>query len=260
MGACEECTADIRTNYHEQVGGEKMRLQKFIAECGIASRRSAEKIIESGRVSVNGEIVDYMGCVINPDTDIVEIDGRRIEAEAQKYYIMLNKPKNYVTTVSDDLGRPTVMQLVTDINARIYPVGRLDFDTTGLLIMTNDGEFANILAHPSHVVNKVYIARIDKPLSEEQLKKLSGGVELDGVMTAPAKAENIKRPQKGFEVKITIHEGRNRQVRRMLESVGANVMSLKRISVGSLTLGNLPEGKWRRLSDAEINKLRGKRK
>ena len=237
-----------------------MRLQKFIAECGIASRRSAEKIIESGRVSVNGEIVDYMGCVINPDTDIVEIDGRRIEAEAQKYYIMLNKPKNYVTTVSDDLGRPTVMQLVTDINARIYPVGRLDFDTTGLLIMTNDGEFANILAHPSHVVNKVYIARIDKPLSEEQLKKLSGGVELDGVMTAPAKAENIKRPQKGFEVKITIHEGRNRQVRRMLECVGANVMSLKRISVGSLTLGNLPEGKWRRLSDAEINKLRGKRK
>lgn len=237
-----------------------MRLQKFIAECGIASRRSAEKIIESGRVCVNGEIVDYMGCVINPDTDIVEIDGRRIEAESQKYYIMLNKPKNYVTTVSDDLGRPTVMQLVTDINARIYPVGRLDFDTTGLLIMTNDGEFANILAHPSHVVNKVYIARIDKPLSEQQLEKLSSGVELDGVMTAPAKAENIKRPQKGYEVKITIHEGRNRQVRRMLESVGANVMSLKRISVGSLTLGNLPEGKWRRLSDAEINKLRGKRK
>ena len=237
-----------------------MRLQKFIAECGIASRRSAEKIIESGRVSVNGEIVDYMGCVINPDTDIVEIDGKRIEAEAQKYYIMLNKPKNYVTTVSDDLGRPTVMQLVTDINARIYPVGRLDFDTTGLLIMTNDGEFANILAHPSHVVNKVYIARIDKPLSEQQIEKLCGGVELDGTMTAPAKAENIKRPQKGYEVKITIHEGRNRQVRRMLESVGANVMSLKRISVGSLTLGNLPEGKWRRLSDAEINKLRGKRK
>lgn len=237
-----------------------MRLQKFIAQCGIASRRSAEKIIESGRVRVNGEIVDYMGCVIDPDKDIVEVDGKRIEEEIQKYYIMLNKPKNYVTTVSDDLGRPTVMQLVTDINARIYPVGRLDFDTTGLLIMTNDGNFANILAHPSHVVNKVYIARIDKPLDEEQIKTLCSGVELDGVMTAPAKAENIKRPQKGFEVKITIHEGRNRQVRRMLESVGANVMSLKRISVGSLTLGNLPEGKWRRLSDAEINKLRGKKK
>lgn len=237
-----------------------MRLQKYIAECGIASRRSAEKIIESGRVYVNGELVDYMGCVIDPDRDVVEVDGRVIELENKKYYIMLNKPKNYVTTVSDDLGRPTVMQLVSDINARIYPVGRLDFDTTGLLIMTNDGEFANILTHPRHVVNKAYIARIDKPLDENQLERLRNGIELDGVMTSPAKAENIKRPQKGFEVKITIHEGKNRQVRRMLDAVGANVMSLKRISVGSVTLGNLPEGKWRKLSDAEINKLRGKGK
>lgn len=235
-----------------------MRLQKFIAECGIASRRSAEKMIESGRVYVNGELVDYMGCVIDPDCDVVEIDGRVIKQESKKYYIMLNKPKNYVTTVSDDLGRPTVMQLVSDVNARIYPVGRLDFDTTGLLIMTNDGEFANILTHPRHVVNKAYIARIDKPLDETQLQRLRSGIELDGVMTAPAKAENIKHPQKGYEVKITIHEGKNRQVRRMLDAVGANVMSLKRIAVGSLTLGNLPEGKWRRLSDAEINKLRGK--
>ncbi len=237
-----------------------MRLQKFIAECGIASRRNAEKIIESGRVTVNGELVDYMGCVINPEEDVVEIDGKVIEPENKKYYIVLNKPKNYVTTVSDDLGRPTVMQLVSDINARIYPVGRLDFDTTGLLIMTNDGEFANILTHPKHVVNKTYIARIDKPLDENQLDRLRNGIDLDGVLTSPAKAENIKRPQKGFEVKITIHEGKNRQVRRMLDAVGANVMSLKRISVGSLTLGNLPEGKWRRLSDAEINKLRGKTK
>lgn len=237
-----------------------MRLQKFIAECGVASRRRAEKIIESGRVTVNGEIVDYMGCTINPDTDEVCVDGNILRAESKKYYIMLNKPKNYVTTVSDDLGRPTVMHLVSDINARIYPVGRLDFDTTGLLIMTNDGDFANVLTHPKHTVNKTYIARIDKMLSEEQLQRLQRGIELDGVMTAPARAENIKRPKHGFEVKITIHEGRNRQVRRMLEAVGVNVMSLKRISVGSLTLGNLPEGKWRALSDAEINKLRGKGK
>ena len=237
-----------------------MRLQKFIAECGIASRRNAEKIIESGRVRVNGELVDFMGCVIDPERDVVEIDGRVIKTETKKHYIMLHKPKNYVTTVSDDLGRPTVMELVRDISARIYPVGRLDFDTTGLLIMTNDGNFANILTHPRHDVNKTYIARIDRPLSEEELERLQRGIDLDGIKTAPAKAENIKRPQKGYEVKITIHEGRNRQVRRMLDAVGVNVMSLKRISVGSLTLGNLPEGKWRRLSDAEINKLRGKSK
>ena len=237
-----------------------MRLQKFIAECGIASRRNAEKMIESGRVRVNGELVDYMGCIIDPECDTVEVDGRVIKTESKKYYIMLHKPKNYVTTVSDDLGRPTVMHLVQDINARIYPVGRLDFDTSGLLIMTNDGNFANILTHPKHVVNKTYIARVDRPLSEDEIEKLQKGIDLDGVKTAPAKVENIKRPQKGYEVKITIHEGRNRQVRRMLDAVGANVMSLKRISVGSLTLGNLPEGKWRRLSDAEINKLRGKSK
>ena len=237
-----------------------MRLQKYIAECGIASRRNAEKMIESGRVYVNGELVDYMGCVIDPDRDIVEVDGRVIKPEAKKYYIMLNKPKNYVTTVSDEAGRPTVMELLRDINARIYPVGRLDFDTTGLLIMTNDGDFANIITHPKHIVNKTYIARVDRLLTEEELSKLQKGIDLDGVKTAPARAENIKRPQKGIEVKITIHEGKNRQVRRMLDAVGVNVLGLKRISVGSLTLGNLPEGKWRKLSEAEINKLRGKGK
>lgn len=239
--------------------GGIMRLQKYIAECGIASRRSAEKIIESGRVYVNGELVDYMGCDIDPDRDVVELDGRIIKPETKKHYIILNKPKNYVTTVSDDLGRPTVMQLVEDIDARIYPVGRLDFDTTGLLIMTNDGDFANKLTHPRNSVNKTYIARVDRLLTEGEVEKLCTGIEIDGVKTAPAKVENIKRPQKGFEVKITIHEGRNRQVRRMLEEVDVNVLALKRISVGSVTLGNLPEGKWRKLSDAEINKLRGKK-
>lgn len=237
-----------------------MRLQKYMAECGVSSRRGAEKLIEQGRVQVNGEIIDFMGFDVDEENDIVELDGTVIKKETKKYYIMLNKPKNYVTTVSDDLGRPTVMELVRDINARIYPVGRLDFDTTGLLILTNDGEFANIVTHPKHVINKSYIARIKKPLDEVELMRLRTGIELDGVMTAKAGAENVKNPKHGAEVKITIHEGRNRQVRRMLESVGAEVLSLKRLSIGSLTLGNLPEGKWRNLSDAEINKLRGKRK
>lgn len=237
-----------------------MRLQKYMAECGVASRRGAEKLIEQGRVQVNGEIVDFMGFDVDEDNDIVELDGTVIKKEAKKYYIMLNKPKNYVTTVSDDLGRPTVMELVRDIKARIYPVGRLDFDTTGLIILTNDGEFANIVTHPKHVINKSYIARIKKPLDEDQLMRLRTGIELDGVMTAKAGAENVKNPKHGAEVKITIHEGRNRQVRRMLESVGTEVLSLKRLSIGSLTLGNLPEGKWRHLSDAEINKLRGRKK
>ena len=237
-----------------------MRLQKYMAQCGVASRRSAEKLIDQGRVTVNGEVIDFMGFDVDEENDVVELDGTVIKMESKKYYIMLNKPKNYVTTVSDDLGRPTVMELVRDIKARIYPVGRLDFDTTGLILLTNDGEFANIITHPKHVINKSYIARVKKPLDEEQLLRLRNGVELDGVMTAKAGAENVKNPKNGAEVKITIHEGRNRQVRRMLDSVGAEVMALKRLSIGSLTLGNLPEGKWRHLSDAEINKLRGKRK
>ena len=234
-----------------------MRLQKYIAECGVASRRAAERLIAEGRISVNGNVIDFMGFTVDPQRDTVELDGNIIKAETKKYYIMLNKPKNYVTTVSDEFDRPTVMELVRDINARIYPVGRLDFDTSGLLIMTNDGDFANTVAHPSHAVNKAYIARIDKPLSDQQLTVLRNGVELEDGKASPAKAENIKSAKYGFEVKITIHEGRNRQVRRMLDAVGAEVFGLKRISVGALTLGNLPEGKWRQLSAAEVNKLRG---
>ncbi len=232
-----------------------MRLQKYIALCGVASRRAAERLIESGRVTVNGDLVDYMGCEVDENADEVTVDGKVIRPEKRLYYIALNKPKNYVTTVSDDLGRPTVMELVGDIDARIYPVGRLDFDTSGLLIMTNDGGFANAVTHPSRKVDKVYIARINRQLEKDELMRLKRGVEIDGRVTAPAGAEALRG--KVPEVKITIHEGRNRQVRKMLEAVGVEVLGLKRIAVGGVTLGNLPEGKWRRLSDAEINKLKG---
>lgn len=237
-----------------------MRLQKYIALCGKASRRAAEKMIADGRVRVNGEEIDFMGFDIDEAHDTVELDGEVITPEKKKYYIMLHKPKNYVTTVADDLGRNTVMELVRDIDARIYPVGRLDFDTTGLLIMTNDGAFANALTHPAHEVNKVYIARIDRAATPQECAAIERGVMLDDGKTSPAKAEIMRGTKFGNEIKITIHEGRNRQVRRMLEAVGLNVLSLKRIAVGTLSLGNLPVGKWRHLSEAEVNKLKGRKR
>lgn len=236
-----------------------MRLQKYMAQCGVASRRSSEDIIKQGRVSVNGEVIDYMGYEVDEDHDIVEVDGVKIQVESKKYYILLNKPKGYVTTVSDEFDRPTVMELVSDVHARIYPVGRLDYDTAGLLLMTNDGEFANILTHPRHAVNKGYIAQLSNLPDNEALNLLRNGVVLDGKKTAPAKVEVLKAAKHNAEIKVTIHEGRNRQVRRMFEAVGAEVTGLKRISVGSVTLGNLPEGKWRHLNDAERQRLMGKK-
>lgn len=231
-----------------------------MAQCGVASRRASEQIILQGRVTVNGELIDYMGYEVDPDRDKVEIDGEEIKPEAKKFYILLNKPKGYVTTVKDEFDRPTVMELVGDVHARIYPVGRLDYDTSGLLIMTNDGEFANILTHPSHSVDKGYIATLNTMPDSDAIKQLREGIELDGKLTAPAKVEILKPLKRNCEIKVTIHEGRNRQVRRMFEAVGAEVVSLKRISVGNVTLGNLPEGKWRHLNDAERHKLIGKGK
>lgn len=235
-----------------------MRLQKYMAQCGVASRRSSEEIIKQGRVTVNGDMIDYMGFEVDEDHDIVEVDGMEIKPEAKKYYILLNKPKGYVTTVSDEFDRPTVMELVKDVHARIYPVGRLDYDTAGLLIMTNDGDFANVLTHPSHAVNKAYIAQLNTMPDNDALNTLRKGVELDGKLTAPAKVEVLKPTKHNCEIKVTIHEGRNRQVRRMFEAVGAEVTMLKRIAVGNVTLGNLPEGKWRHLNDAERQRLMGK--
>lgn len=234
-----------------------MRLQKYMAQCGVASRRSSEEIIKQGRVKVNGEVIDYMGFEVDENSDIVEVDGNVIKTEAKKYYILLNKPKGYVTTVSDEFDRPTVMELVKDVHARIYPVGRLDYDTAGLLLLTNDGDFANVLTHPKHSVNKGYIALLNTMPDSDALNSLRKGVLLDGKLTAPAKVEVLKPAKRNCEIKITIHEGRNRQVRRMFEAVGAEVISLKRISVGNVTLGNLPEGKWRHLNDAEKNRLMG---
>ena len=229
-----------------------------MAQCGVASRRSSEDIIKQGRVRVNGEVVDFMGFEVDEENDIVEVDGVKIRTEVKKYYIALHKPKGYVTTVSDEFDRPTVMELVKDIRSRIYPVGRLDYDTSGLLLLTNDGDFANILTHPSHAVNKAYIAQLNTLPDAAALNTLRKGVMLDGKLTAPAKVEVLKATKHNCEIKVTIHEGRNRQVRRMFEEIGAEVTMLKRISVGNVTLGNLPEGKWRHLNDAERQRLSGR--
>ncbi|MDO4563003.1 MAG: pseudouridine synthase [Clostridia bacterium] len=234
-----------------------MRLHKYIAECNIASRRAAEKMIESGRVSVNGELVREMGVDIDAERDVVEVDKKRINLAQKKYYIALNKPKGYVTTTADEFGRRAVTDLVRDIKARIYPVGRLDCDTSGLLLLTNDGAFANAIMHPSNKVNKIYIASVSPIPTPQQMDKLRGGIELEGTLTSPAKAEIISAQRSSCEVKLTIYEGKNRQVRRMFESLGIKTLSLKRIVIGTLSLGTLPEGKWRHLSEAEKNKLLG---
>ncbi len=233
-----------------------IRLQKFLANAGVASRRGAEKIIAEGRVSVNGEIIREMGVQIDENYDVVELDGEVIKNAEKKVYIMLNKPVGFITTVSDDKGRPTVMELVSDISSRIYPVGRLDYDTEGLLLMTNDGDLTYCITHPKHDIAKTYVAEVTGDVSMDTIIQLRRGVMLDGQKTSPAEVEVVGATQYGTKVEITIHEGRNRQVRRMFEELGCVVKKLKRIKEAGLTLGHLPLGKWRKLSESEVNMLK----
>lgn len=233
-----------------------VRLQKFLANAGIASRRGAEKIIAEGRVSVNGEIVREMGVQIDENYDTVAVDGEEIKNVEKKMYIMLNKPYGFVTTVSDDKGRPTVMELVSDISARIYPVGRLDYDTEGLLLLTNDGDLTYKITHPKHDVSKTYVAEVSGNISMDTIVQLRRGVVIDGYKTSPAEVEVVGATQYGTKIEITIHEGRNRQVRKMFEELGCVVKKLKRIKEAGLTLGHLPVGKWRKLSESEVNMLK----
>jgi len=230
---------------------EQMRLQKYIAQAGVASRRAAEQMIADGRVKVNGTIVTEMGVKVSPG-DMVEVDGVRLSSAEKKYYIMLNKPVGFVTTVADDRERHTVMELVSDINARLVPVGRLDYGTEGLLFLSNDGDFTYRMTHPSHRIDKVYHALISGRLNRRELDKLCNGVEIDGRRTAPATAKILEAGANSQLVELTIHEGRNRQVRRMFAAVGHEVQHLRRVSVGGVTLGHLPLGKWRHLTEREI--------
>ena len=234
---------------------ELVRLQKHIAAAGICSRRKAEELIAAGKVNVNGERVTELGTKVNPDIDVVEVDGKRIDGGGKKYYIMLNKPAGYITTTSDTHDRLTVMDLVSDIKARIYPVGRLDADTEGLLLMTNDGDFANAVIHPSKRHEKIYIAEVKGLPMLETIKMLKRGVDTGEYITKPANVELLKGNSSSSTLKIGITEGRKRQVRLMCETVGHPVISLKRVQIDAITLGNLPKGKWRHLRKEEIDRL-----
>lgn len=233
-----------------------VRLQKYLADCGVASRRGSEEIIKSGRVAINGETVTEMGVKVDEDNDLVTVDGSEVRPAKKHVYIMLNKPAGFVTTVSDDKERDTVMELVSDISDRIYPVGRLDYDTEGLLLMTNDGDLTYKITHPKNNVEKTYIAEVTGKIDMSTITRLRRGVVIDGVKTSPAEVNVIGATQLGTKIEITIHEGRNRQVRKMFESVGCIVKRLKRTREAGLTLGHLPLGKWRRLSESEINMLK----
>ena len=230
---------------------EEIRLQKYLAQCNVASRRAAEKMITDGRVRVNGDVVTVLGTKVSPG-DIVEVDGSPVYEEKKKVYIMLNKPVGYVTTVSDDEGRSTVMELVDDIPQRLYPVGRLDINTEGLLLLTNDGDFMQKVTHPRNEKKKVYQAVISGIPDHYEIEKLERGVYIDGRKTSPAKAELISAQDGKALVELTIHEGRNRQVRKMFEAIGYRVVYLRRLAVGNVILGNLPLGKWRRLNPNEV--------
>jgi len=224
-----------------------------MAECGVASRRKSEELIEAGKVKINGHPA-RIGDKVNPKKDIVTVRGKKINKTEKMYYIMLNKPRGYVTTVSDELGRKTVLDLV-DVDARIYPVGRLDKDSEGLLFLTNDGSFANALTHPRHNFAKVYRVTVKPSVNDEILQRLRNGIEIDGRKTAPCDVNVITQEEGRVVLEFILREGRNRQIRKMCEAVNLEVARLKRVSVGPIKLGMLKTGKSRELTDNEVRKL-----
>lgn len=236
--------------------GEIVRLQKYMAMCGVASRRASEEIITAGRVRVNNIVVRELGTKIEIGCDEVAVDGRKIRPAGKKYYIMLNKPVGYVSTAKDQFDRPTVVDLLSEeIKTRIFPVGRLDYETEGLLILTNDGDFAYKVTHPRFHINKTYEAVLKGGISISGLAALRRGVRIEDYTTSPAEVEITDAQNGHTTVKITIHEGKNRQVRKMFEAVGSTVAHLRRVSIGSVELGNLPLGRWRYLTSHEISCL-----
>lgn len=230
----------------------EVRLQKYLASCGIASRRKGEELILQGRVQVNGKIVDELGIKVIPGRDLVEMDGKAVKPENNKVYIMLNKPEGYITTSIEQFGRLSVMDLLKDVEQRIYPVGRLDKDTSGLLLLTSDGEFAYKLTHPKHHIRKKYVAEVRGAPDSLKLNKFKKGLKIEDYTTAPAEVRVLASKKNSSVLEIGIYEGKNRQVKKMCSSIGHPVIKLKRIAVGGLELKDLPEGKWRFLKHEEI--------
>ena len=229
------------------------RIQKILSSRGVASRRKAEEMILSGRVTVNG-LVSHLGDLADPDTDKILVDGQRLPAEGGRVYILLHKPRGYVTTLSDEKGRKNAAQLVSECGVRVYPVGRLDMDSEGLLLFTNDGDFANKMMHPRLEVKKTYRVFVDG-FCREALEKLERPIVLDGYQIRPPEIRLERADGERAVVLVTIHEGRNRQVRRMCAAAGMKVRRLIRIQEGTLSLGELPAGKWRHLTETEIHNL-----
>lgn len=230
----------------------------MLAAAGVGSRRHCEALIASGRVGVDGTVVTELGTKVDPERSVISVDGRTVGGPEDKVYILLNKPTGYTSTRSDPHAEHTVLELVQGVDAFLFPVGRLDVDTSGLMLLTNDGELANLLTHPSHEIEKTYVAIVRGAITARALERLEKGIGLEDGLTAPAKARLISwsRKENTSTVEITIHEGRKRQVRRMLDAVGHRVMRLQRTRLGSLELGGLREGQCRRLTKKEVAQLR----
>lgn len=231
-----------------------VRLQKMLADCGVASRRKAEELIAAGYVKVNGETAQ-IGDKVDVKKDKVTVHGRNVVKDVRNVYLMLHKPRGFITTMSDEMDRKCVAELVSDVSERIYPVGRLDRESEGMLLMTNDGAFANKLTHPSMHVPKTYRVTVRPSVTEEQLTQLAVGVLLDGKMTAPAEVRVVSQEPGRVVLEIVLYEGRNREIRNMCDAIGLDVARLKRTAVGPVKLGMLQPGKWRYLTNEEVKKL-----
>jgi 23S rRNA pseudouridine2605 synthase len=234
----------------------EVRLQKLIAGSGLASRRKAETLISAGRVTVNGKVVIELGTKVDPARDHVKVDGKHLGAAQPFVYVMLNKPKNVMSTLDDPGGRTTVRDYLRGVSVRVFPVGRLDFDSEGLLLLTNNGDLAQALLHPRYHVPKTYLIKVKGVLTEEEIRQLERGVRLEDGVTGPAMVKKVRKAEQNSWLEITIHEGRKHQVKRMLESVGHPVIKLMRIKMGPLSLGLLQPGEFRFLTDREANALR----